>query len=135
MTISENHWLVRWAFLFSFVRHANDWEWQSRRQISLCWLFWRGVFCTLLPILAVSSVVTLLVVQAIMDFFGLLTGIGIVVGILVGIGLFIAIGVWWDDNSYSITSAVSDRIDDCVVTEYVKAIKKRVCPIVTIRRD
>ncbi len=135
-TISRNHWLVRWAYLFSVERHFGyD---LSRKRASLCWLFWRGVICTLLPILFVGTVISALLFVFITDFWTSLTAVGVfatIFGLIFGGGMLVA-KFMASNIPYRIENRIDKiEIDKWAVTLAIKSIKSRVCPIIEIREE
>jgi hypothetical protein len=132
MKLHEDHWLVRWAFLFSPARHeAHPFEWPPHR-ISLCWLFWRGVFCTLLPTVTAGGFISALIFLTITDLSGVLFAISAFVASLA----FVVIITNLPNIVRNIDNAsLLESVRNNVVVEYAKAVKSRVCPLVEITSE
>lgn len=120
----------RW---YRFVQWHELAQYKSYDTITLCGLFWRGVF---------AGVTTLLVFVAMpIALLGLLGGAWWEMARALGswwllvkitVGVFVALSYLIYENE-AVGEAIGGAIDKSIVINYIKANKKNYCPIITVR--
>jgi hypothetical protein len=124
MTLSPRNWLVRFAFIGS--------DWGVPTQTSLCALFWRIVWRTVIA-LFILAVVTGVLYQCYLHPWNALQGVAIAIitiGVLIG---FFFVKEWFDDSICACSVCAKKPLTP--IREAVYAIKNRFCPIIKITAD
>lgn len=134
LRVTTRNWFFRWAYLFTTQRQRD-----CMGATTLCDMFWRSVlltpfqlFCAAVPVVAISSIV----IDA--GVWNFARGLGVALGIITLVFGVAATIVFINqsirgEKSNAIT-VVATRASNAtqVVSEAVRGIKERYCPIVRV---
>jgi hypothetical protein len=130
MTISSKNWIVRWAFILENIP----------KRVSICKLFWRCILKASGITLA-GLLLAFLIVESIVNLFGVLTGLVTVVCVIVAfagmVGLLIAFETAGERYARIVTEveyAQEHGFEPCLTPFqlFIYSTKKKICPFIEI---